>query len=376
MKNLSLLRKLRALLAGALSFAFAASASADILVSSTTSGNIARYRNDGSLVNANFAKGMSGPSGIHVTKTHIYVACIGSGTVRKLNLDGTIASMNFITNVSSVIGLTSDETHLYITRNAGAVGKYNLNTGGLVAPLFITGIGTVEGITHSSGILTVVRKGNGTVNRYNTFDGSATGAVASGFVSPSAIVQDNLMNTYVADKVNGKIAKYDVLLSPINTSFISGPPGTTGLAFVNNNLAAVNNASGNVALYNSSGTLLNGSFITGLKGAFGIAYLNKNTPPAKPTLTVKGDTSVTTTKSSITLKGTSKNATSVQVKVGDAKAVKTAEVSPWSYKANLKKGKNTIVITAKGPGGKSKSVTVVVTRKVKKSAPQFPGTDR
>jgi hypothetical protein len=63
------------------------------------------------------------------------------------------------------------------------------------------------------------------------------------------------------------------------------------------------------------------------------------------------------------------------VKVGNATVVKTAKASPWTYKAPLKEGKSTIVITPKGPGGKSKVVKVVVTRTVKKSSPGFPVPD-
>jgi len=83
-----------------------------------------------------------------------------------------------------------------------------------------------------------------------------------------------------------------------------------------------------------------------------------------PAVTVTGKKKITIGASSITLKGTAKNAAKVEVKVGNAAYKKAKGASKWSFKARLKLGKNIIVIRAvDSGGGTSKPVKVIVIRK-------------
>ncbi len=356
------------LLSFALSLLVTGLASADILVS-TNAGTVARYRNDGSLVNASFISGLKRPLGVHVTGTHIFVVNGQAGTINRYNLDGSVSKVPFISGVAGAINVTADTTALYVSNySAGKIGKYNLTTGAPINANLVTELGPIQGIRVSNGLLAATLPDSGLAYRYSVTTGSATGATASGLLQPTAITTDALGAYYIADAGTGEIAKYDQLFGLINGSFIASTPKVSDMTFVGNNLAVVNDEAGKVSLYGATGTLVKESFISGLKAPYGIAFHPVSTPQVKPTVAVTGKTTLTTSKPSITLKGTAKNATAVQVKVNGGKAIKITKVSPWSLKVNLKNGKNTILVTASGAGGKSKAVKVTVTRTAKKKS--------
>lgn len=86
-----------------------------------------------------------------------------------------------------------------------------------------------------------------------------------------------------------------------------------------------------------------------------------------PTLTLKGRSSIKTSKSKITLKGTASDAggdlAAVEVKVGKGKFKRAAGTSNWRFKAKLKSGRNVLQIRARDDEmHTSKTVRVKVTR--------------
>lgn len=375
MKTPPLSSALRCLFVCGLSVVAAGVCPADILVSSFTGGKISRYRNDGSLVKDSFITGLSGPTAIRVTASHIHVTNTESGSVNRYNLDGTPSKIPFVTGLSGPLGLASDESALYVSNfGSGRISKYNLSTGAVINTNFISSFEPFQGMLYISGSLVVTRPDSGAVSRYSVSTGVLTASQGTGFLIPTAITQDATGKLFISDSGNGTVKKYDINLNAIDSQFITtGLQNPTGLAFVGSDLAVVNNTTGKVALYNSTGKLLNGTFIDAGDGAFGISVLKANTPYPLPTLGYKGSKSITTRKTEVTLKGTSKNATVVEVKLPSGKKVKLPKASSWSYKAKLKKGKNSFVITSRGAGGTSKALKITVTRKAKKASSVFDG---
>ncbi|RYD23786.1 MAG: hypothetical protein EOP88_02760 [Verrucomicrobiaceae bacterium] len=373
MKTPPLSSVLRCLFVCGLSVVAAGVCSADILVSSFSGGKISRYRNDGSLVKSSFITGLSGPTTIHVTNDHIFVADTQAGSVNRYKLDGTPSKVPFVSGLSGPIGMTSDGFSFFVANfSSGKISKYNLSTGAAVNTNFITSLGPFQGLISIPGSLVVTLPDAGAVNRYSVSDGVLQKSQGSGFLTPTAIARDTAGNLFISDSGSGSVGKYDTDLDAIDAEFITtGLQNPTSLAFVGNDLAVVNNASGKVALYSASGKLLKGTFIDAGEGAIGISFLKINTPYPQPKLGYTGKKSITTGKATITLKGTSTNATVVQVKLPSGKTVELPKASPWSYKAKLNKGKNRFVITSRGTGGTSKALTITVTRKAKKASAAF-----
>ncbi|MGH8046563.1 MAG: choice-of-anchor tandem repeat GloVer-containing protein, partial [Chthoniobacterales bacterium] len=85
--------------------------------------------------------------------------------------------------------------------------------------------------------------------------------------------------------------------------------------------------------------------------------------PDIPTVAVKGKKKLTTSKPSLTLKGTATNAAKVEIKVGKGKYKRAKGTANWSFKLKLKPGKNTITVIAHGPGGDSTPARLTITRK-------------
>ncbi|RYD32723.1 MAG: hypothetical protein EOP85_21445 [Verrucomicrobiaceae bacterium] len=292
-------------------------------------------------------------------------------TVNQYNLDGTTAKVPFIsTGLNLPVGLAMDGDSLFVSDfMSGIVGKYNINTGAAINASFVNVGNDAAGIHCFSGLLLVTSPSGDFVRRYSSFNGSSFGVMNVGVGRPVSVVRDPNGDYLVAKEVTSAIAKFKYSdLSSINGSFITtGVQGPSDMAFVGNNLAVVNGGNDRVSLYTAAGALVNANFIKVDDGAFAIAVIGENTPHPKPTLTVTGSKKITTTKSTVTLKGSVKNATTVELKINGKKPVKLAKTSSWSYKVSLKKGKNTIVVVSRGKGGASKSVTVVVTRKTKKA---------
>ena len=87
-------------------------------------------------------------------------------------------------------------------------------------------------------------------------------------------------------------------------------------------------------------------------------------PPSKPTLKIIGSKTVTTTKSTAIVRGTATDASQILYIVGKKGSYKLAKgTTAWSFKAKLLKGKNTISIYAKGPGGSTVASKITIVRK-------------
>ena len=86
-------------------------------------------------------------------------------------------------------------------------------------------------------------------------------------------------------------------------------------------------------------------------------------PPPPPLLSVKGKRKFKTAKASVTLRGSASGTVSaVSYHVGKGPEKFASGSQSWQFKAKLKKGKNAVSITARGPGGNSAAAVVTIFR--------------
>jgi hypothetical protein len=95
-------------------------------------------------------------------------------------------------------------------------------------------------------------------------------------------------------------------------------------------------------------------------------YLITASSPPTPTVRINGKKSFKTTKTSVKIKGTATDNTSVEYQVGDGDFKTAKGTSPWSFKLKLKPGKNVIFVYAIGDEEDSDPAKVTVTLVKKK----------
>jgi len=88
------------------------------------------------------------------------------------------------------------------------------------------------------------------------------------------------------------------------------------------------------------------------------------TPTPTPALSLPGKSTVTTSKPTLMVKGfASGGITSLTYRVGNQKWATARASNRWSFLVRLKPGKNVITVIARGPGGKSKPLKIVIIRR-------------
>ena len=81
----------------------------------------------------------------------------------------------------------------------------------------------------------------------------------------AAVLAGNVRGqVFVSNENGGTISEYSLSGSPINTSFISGLSGPSGLAIIGNNLFEVNYYTGTIGEYSLSGVPVNTKYASGL----------------------------------------------------------------------------------------------------------------
>jgi hypothetical protein len=86
--------------------------------------------------------------------------------------------------------------------------------------------------------------------------------------------------------------------------------------------------------------------------------------PSAPTVKISLGSKVTTTKSSLAVKGVAVGEVSrVNYRVGSGRWLVAQGTQSWKFKARLKPGKNVVMVMAQGPGGNSAPAKIKVTRK-------------
>jgi hypothetical protein len=209
---------------------------------------IGRANLDGSGVNPNFitsASGVSNPSGVAVTPTHIYWAN-GSNTIGRANLDGTGPVADFITTTSDAhCGIAVDANFVYWTDTinpSDTIGRAPLGGSGS-DPNFITGISAECGVGADSSFLywgtdTPSRSiGRATIGGGGATNDFIPNAVSSGVPCGVAV---NPQYIFWGNEGASAIGRADISGSSPNPTLISGASTPCLLAAAPSNKVTIN----------------------------------------------------------------------------------------------------------------------------------------
>jgi Uncharacterized conserved protein len=214
---------------------------------------------DGSIVNANWATGLTSPDGLVIdsTGTYMYVSN-NANRISKINMsDGTINTLNWATGLSSPTGLVIDSTgtYMYVSNNANRISKINMSDGSIDTLNWATGLNGATGLViDSTGTyMYVARYGPQTVSKINMSDGSInTLSWAIGLNGGPLYLAIDTTGTYmyVSQQNNGQISQ--ILMSNgsiVNASYVSGLSTTGDLTINNNYIYVANYGNGNIGKY-------------------------------------------------------------------------------------------------------------------------------
>jgi hypothetical protein len=273
----------------------AAQAHGHIFVSSYSNGNgtVAKYKLDGTILNASLITGLTQPTGLALSGNNLYVLDFGNGT------NGTVGEYDATTgaaiNAALITGLPTNSIvlavsgdNLYVAESNGgngAVALYNATTGAVINPSLVTGLFYPQGIAISGNNLYVPSQENlafGYIDEYNATTGTPVRVpLISGLLNApeGLLVSGNIL--YQTNTTAGTVGEYDATTGAvINASFISGFTNPSQLALLGNNLFVVDYTVGTVGEYDATtGATINASLISGLSGYSGIAVQQ---PPRCP----------------------------------------------------------------------------------------------
>lgn len=266
-----------------------------------------------------------------------------STKVSGANADGVLGQVNF-TNESEGVGTTQMASPFSVAADAG-------------------------------GRLWVADTNN---NRILRFENAATAADADGNPANGVLGQPDFVTGIPNLSASGMSAPYGVLAGDDGTVWVGDYSNARVLGFRN---AATKGfpATADLVLgkpdftspaIGPTAAILGGpvNLSQGPNGSLFVADYNFNrvlrfSPVKSPTLTIT-TRPLTTRSAAITVRGTTTGQTSkVEAKVGNGGFKSANGTANWSFRATLKKGRNTITARATGPGGTSASKTVRIKRR-------------
>lgn len=238
-------------------------------------GTVARYTDNGVLVNPTVATGfqMYGPQAMTVAGNTLYVVSgdVGTnGTVGAYTTSGTVLNASLITGLNNPLGLAVSGSSIFVSSyTGGTVGKYDL-TGHPINATLLSGLTygptgvAISGNTMYLGIL-----GTNTIAEYDTSGNLLNGSlIQNGSLGPYQVVLAG-GNLFVLNEAQGVIGEYTTAGATVNAALITGltygnhiPVGmaTDGL----NLFVSRPTANGYViSEYSTSGVLENPVLITG-----------------------------------------------------------------------------------------------------------------
>jgi len=159
------------------------------------SGTIGEYTTSGTPVNASLITGLTGPSGIAVSGSNLFVVNgnfgNNQGTIGEYTTSGTTVSASLITGLNSPFGIAVAGSNLFVTNNAiGTIGEYT-TAGVTVNPALITGLSDPFGIAVAGSNLFVANGGGGvggSIGEYTTSGATVNASLVMGLNDPVDLV--------------------------------------------------------------------------------------------------------------------------------------------------------------------------------------------
>lgn len=261
-----------------------------LFISNTADNTVGAYdANTGAVINDSFITGLSGPKGIAVSGSTLFVANSsfpGSGTIGKYDAStGAEIDASFITGAFGR-DLAVSGSNLFVTNGGGAVAKYDAITGATINLGFVTvDFGQPQGVAVSGSSLFV---GNatfgGTVGKYDMTTGTAiNSSFVTGLNNPHGVAVSG-SNLFVTS--DGSAGKYDVSFG-VGSQIVGGLSSPVGLAVSGSSLFIANSGNGTIGEYDiMTGAAINPSFIAGLNSPSYIAFGSGTVIPEPSTYAV------------------------------------------------------------------------------------------
>jgi len=218
-----------------------------LFVASSYSGTIGQYTIGGVEMNASFVASLNAPQAVQVSGGSLYVLSYdddGYGVIGKYNAsDGTPQNAALISQLESPGEFAVSDGYAYVTNFAGSVSKFDINTGEEILNLgetFLTGLDSPWGIAVSGSDLYVTNYNNGTIGKYTTSGGTTNSTLISGLTHPWGVAvggDDLYVSNYGDDSdpdniILGSVGKYTVAGGTLNAALVSTLSGATGIAAI------------------------------------------------------------------------------------------------------------------------------------------------
>lgn len=252
--------------------------------------SIGEYTTGGTTVNATLvSSGLSGPYGLAVSDSYLFVTNITAGTVGVYTTSGAVVNSALISGLNAPTGIVVSGPNLFIAENgAQKISEYT-TAGALVNSSLISGF-SVPALAISGSNLFVANTTDNTIGVYTTSGQVVNASLVSGLVYPTAVAVSG-SELYVADRGTGVdtghgisysgtglIGEYTTAGSVVNAALVTGLSYPGGLALDDSDIFVTNgngNVGGSVGEYSLSGIVVNASLITdGLNGPNGIVVIS------------------------------------------------------------------------------------------------------
>ena len=148
---------------------------------------IGEYTTSGAVVNGSLITGLSGPEGIAVVGSLLFVVNAGSGTIGEYTTSGATVNASLISGLNSPLGIAISGSDLFVTNEStGTVGEYT-TSGAIVNASLVTGLSSPGGIAVDGSDLFVTDQKNG-LGEYTTSGAVVNASLIPGLGGSIAIV--------------------------------------------------------------------------------------------------------------------------------------------------------------------------------------------
>jgi hypothetical protein len=210
----------------------------DMLVLNYNTGKIGEYTTSGATVNASL---ISLGSGGQATSPGAGLAVAGSDlalsgsdlfvvdqmdTIGEYTTSGATVNSSLISGLSGPYGIAISGSDLFVTNTHGGgtgdgtIGEYT-TSGATVNATLVTGLSEPAGIAVSGPDIFVVNDGSGSIGEYTTSGSTVNASLVSGLSEPVGIAMSG-SDLFVANQESGTIGEYTTSGATVNASLISG----------------------------------------------------------------------------------------------------------------------------------------------------------
>ncbi|HET6247411.1 MAG TPA: hypothetical protein VFE47_06935 [Tepidisphaeraceae bacterium] len=185
-------------------------------------GTVGEYTTAGATINASLISGLAGPGDIAVSGSDLFVMSglyDGSGTIGEYTTTGGTINASLISITASPVAMAISGTNIYVVTASGTIGEYT-TSGATVNTALVSGLTNAQGIA-VAGLDLFVTNFGGTVSEYTTAGAPVNSALISGLIDPSRVAA---FGSALFVVVENAIGEYSTSGATVNAALISGVP--------------------------------------------------------------------------------------------------------------------------------------------------------